>query len=53
MGDVKPGTTEIKTTEEIMSAGDGVVFRGAPNQGAINGPAHSPQLPAALEQGGA
>jgi len=53
MGDVKPGTSQVKTVEEILSAGEGVVFRGAPDLGAIAGPAHSPQLPAALEQGGA
>jgi len=39
------------TTEQIMQAGTGSVFRGSPNTGVIAGPSHSPYLPLALHEG--
>ena len=44
--------TQVKSLEQVLADGEGVVFRGAPNNGVIAGPEHSPQLPAATKQGG-
>ena len=44
--------TQVKSLDQVLADGEGVVFKGTPNTGVIAGPEYSPQLPTATKQGG-
>ena len=48
-GNMKDQTTFL-SPDDMLNQGEGTVFKGAPNTGVVGGPAHSPQLPAALAE---